>query len=231
MASNVEEKVGVNADCVFSTASRREFIRFGLAGLASPILLGCGSHLNAQRRDDDLRSKLLNNAIKDAGVTWCGARDLPERVTSKALLATAADKGERFIIDGTVYAADGKTAAPNTLIYLYHTDIYGIYGRDGEHQHGRYRTWLLTDEKGRYSFETIRPASYPNTTIAAHIHMTVTTAEKKEDWIDSILFEEDKFISRSERHNAGKKGGFQPIVTLEKRSDGKFYGSRNIQLA
>ncbi len=231
MASNVEERVDVSADCVFSKASRREFIRFGVAGLASPILLGCGTQLNAQRRDDDLRSKLLNSAIKDTSVSWCGARDLPERVASKALLATAADKGERLIIEGAVYAADGKTAAPNTLIYLYHTDVYGIYGRDGEHQHGRYRAWLLTDDKGRYSFETIRAASYPNTTIAAHIHMTITTTTQKEDWIDSILFEEDKFISSSERQNSGKKGGFRPIVTLEKRSDGKFYGIRDIQLA
>ena len=61
--------------------------------------------------------------------------------------------------------------------------------------------------------------------------MTITTAEKKEDWIDSILFEEDKFISRSERQNAGKKGGFQPIVSLEKHTDGKLYGIRDIQLA
>lgn len=230
MASIINVDSETKADCVFSRASRREFIRLGLAGLASPFLLGCGVQLNAQRRGDDLRSQLLNNAIKDTGISWCGARDLPERVASKALLATTADKGERLIIEGTVYSADGKTAAPNTLIYLYHTDIYGVYGRDGEHQHGRYRAWLLTDDKGRYSFETIRPASYPNTTIAAHVHMTVTTAAQKEDWIDSILFEGDKFISRSERQNAGKKGGFQPIVSLERRSDGKYYGVRDIQL-
>lgn len=230
MASNMNEKVGTQANRIFSITSRREFIQFGLMGLASPMLFGCDTQLNAQRREDDLRPQLLNNAIKDTGVSWCGARDLPEKVSSNAILATSSDKGERLMIGGTVYAADGKTVAPNALIYLYHTDIYGIYRRDGEHRHGRYRAWLLTDDKGRYSFETIRPASYPDTTIAAHVHMTVTTVKQKEDWIDSILFEGDKFISRSEQLNAGKKGGFQPIITLTRRSDGKFYGVRDIQL-
>ena len=46
--------------------------------------------------------------------------------------------------------ADGKRGAPNVLIYLYHTDIEGYYGRNGEHKHGRYRGWLLTDADGRY---------------------------------------------------------------------------------
>lgn len=135
-----------------------------------------------------------------------------------------------MLISGTVYQADGKSPAPNTLIYLYHTDMYGIYGRAGQHKHGKFRGWMLTDAKGRYEFRSIRPASYPNTTFAAHVHMTVTTADKREDWIDSILFEGDRFISAREREQAGRRGGFQPIVKLEKTSGGLWQATRDIQL-
>ena len=89
---------------------------------------------------------------------------------------------------------------------------------------------MLTDKQGRYEFRSIRPASYPNTTFAAHVHMTLTGRAFKEDWIDSILFEGDKFISRRERETAGEKGGFNPILQLEKGADGILRGVRNIQL-
>lgn len=86
----------------------------------------------------------------------------------------------------------------------------------------------MTDEKGTYEFESIRPASYPNSTIAAHIHMTVTTVDRKEDWIDSILFEGDRFITERERES--RKGGFDPILKLTKNADGVFTGVRDIKL-
>jgi hypothetical protein len=60
--------------------------------------------------------------------------------------------------------------------------------------------------------------------------MTLTGKNFKEDWIDSILFEGDKFITAQERNQAGKKGGFNPILELEKGADGILRGVRDIQL-
>jgi protocatechuate 3,4-dioxygenase, beta subunit len=134
-----------------------------------------------------------------------------------------------MLISGTVYQPDGKTPAPNTLMYLYHTDIYGHYGKGSEPRHGRYRGWMLTDEKGRYEFSSIRPASYPDSTISAHVHMTITTKDMREDWVDSILFEGDRFITTRERSQIGK-GGFNPILNMEKGADGVMRGVRDIQL-
>ncbi|MEO7672867.1 MAG: hypothetical protein ABIU09_02170 [Pyrinomonadaceae bacterium] len=143
-------------------------------------------------------------------------------------MAPDSDKGERILVSGTVLRPDGKTPAANTLIYLYHTDIYGIYGRNGEHRHGRYRGWMLTDSRGRYEFESIKPASYPNSTIASHIHITLTTESLKEDWVDSILFEGDRFITEQER--VVRKGGFDPVLKFVRGSDGISRGVRDIQL-
>jgi protocatechuate 3,4-dioxygenase beta subunit len=145
-------------------------------------------------------------------------------------LSEKSDKDVPLIISGTVFEPDGKTPAPNVLIYFYHTDSEGYYGKGAKPVHGHFRGWLLTDAQGRYEFSTIKPASYPNQTFAAHIHMTVTGKNFREDWLDSILFEGDKFISVRERSQAGRKGGFNPILPLEKNANGILHGIRNIQL-
>lgn len=211
--------------------NRREFLkRASLAAVAFPFLLNCQSDTLAQKSSDDILSRIKKNA-KPKGAEGMGAIDAPAGVSWKTALSTDADKGEKMIISGTIFEPDGKTPAPNVLIYIYHTDIEGYYGRKpGEHKHGRYRGWLLTDEKGRYEFQTIKPAPYPENRFAAHIHTTLTTAAMKEDWIDSYLFEGDPLISARERQEAGKRGGFNPILKLEKGANGIWRGTRDIQL-
>lgn len=208
--------------------NRRDFIKFAAASVAAvPLFAACSDDTFAQQSGDGLLAVLKRNSVQDKNCEWCDARDVPDGVSHQTILAGSEDKGDRIKISGTVYGNNGKPV-PNALIYLYHTDVYGNYGAKGEHKHGRYRGWMLTGDDGRYEFETIRPASYPNSTIAAHIHMTVTTKDHREDWIDSILFEGDRFITDRER--ASRKGGFNPILTLEKDAAGISRGVRNIQL-
>jgi protocatechuate 3,4-dioxygenase, beta subunit len=195
--------------------NRREFLkRASLAAVAFPFLLSCENDTLAQKSQSDILTLIKKNALPKGG-EWSGAIDAPADVSSKFTLSKDSDKGEKMLISGTVFEADGKTPAPNVLIYLYHTDIEGYYGRSGEHRHGRYRGWLLTDAKGKYEFQTIKPAPYPENRFAAHIHTTITTAKMKEDWIDSYLFEGDALISARERETAG---------------NGVWTATRNIQL-
>lgn len=207
--------------------NRRDFLnRVSTVALAMPLLANCAS---AQKSAEASNLELIKKNAMQGDCNWCGAKDAPANVGWRSVFAKEGEKGEPLIVSGTVFMPD-RTPATNILIYAYHTDTEGIYGRDGEPQHGRFRGWMLTDEKGRYEIKTIKPASYPNSTIAAHIHMTLTGTAFKEDWIDSVLFEGDKFISTRERNKAGNKGGFNPILTLEKKSDGILYGVRDIQL-
>ncbi len=214
------------------TENRREFLkRASVAVLTFPILLNCKNSTLAQKSNEDILSLIKKNANTSPAVNWCGAIDVPDNVSWKTALSKKSDKDEPMIISGTVFQPDGKTPAPNILIYFYHTDSDGFYGRgNGEIRHGHFRGWMLTGAKGRYEFSSIKPAPYPNRTEAAHIHMTLTGKNFKEDSIDSILFEGDKFIFAQERNMAGKKGGFNPIVQLEKGVDGILRGTRDIQL-
>ncbi|HEX8248241.1 MAG TPA: hypothetical protein VF599_08730 [Pyrinomonadaceae bacterium] len=211
--------------------SRRRFLKqASLAALAFPLLINCKSDALAQKSENELLSRIKINALP-ASAEGMGAIDVPDNVSWKTVLAKKSERDEPMIISGTVYQADGKTPAPGVLIYFYHTDSEGIYGRgNGEHKHGHFRGWMLTDTKGRYEISSIKPTSYPNRTFAAHIHMTLTGKNFKEDWIDSILFEGDRFISAQERNQAGRKGGFNPILKLEKGADGSLRGTRDIQL-
>jgi protocatechuate 3,4-dioxygenase, beta subunit len=213
-------------------ATRRDFIRNTLvAAAALPLITSCRSSAFAGDTSSDLLALIKKNAIQDVNGEWSGAISAPADVSWKTVLSNETNKGEPMEISGTVFQADGKTPASNTLIYLYHTDLYGIYGRGDEHRHGRYRSWILTDSRGRYEFESIRPAPYPENRFAAHVHMTVTTKDSKEDWIDSILFDGDRLISPQERNLAGRKGGFNPILTFKKGANGVLNAERNIQLA
>lgn len=203
--------------------------RAGVAAIAFPLLINCKSDTMAQKAESGALELIKKNANTSPAVNWCGAIDAPDNVSWKTALSKKSDKDEPMIISGTIFQPDGKTPAPDILIYFYHTDIEGYYGRgNGEKQHGHFRGWMLTDAKGRYEFSSIKPAAYPNRTFAAHVHMTLTGKNFREDSIDSILFEGDKFITAEER--IVRKGGFNPIVKLEKGADGILRATRDIQL-
>ncbi len=211
--------------------NRRDFLKKAIvATTALPLITSCRSDAIAQTTRNDLLDAIRKNT-RPKGAEGMGAIDFPADVRSKYRVVSEKEGGEQMVISGTVYQSDGKTLAANALLYLYHTDAEGYYGRTAnEHKHGRYRGWLLTGNDGRYSFITIKPAPYPEQRFAAHIHMTVTTPTAREDWIDSILFEGDRLINSREREEAGRRGGFNPIVTLNKGDGGLYYATRDIQL-
>jgi len=215
--------------------NRREFLRRASLGtFAFPFLINCKSEILAQRSNKDVLNLMRKNALspKDCD-NWCGSvHEAPDDVSWKAVLAEEKDEGEPLIISGTVYEKNGKIPAPNVLIYAYHTNAKGFYGRGkGEHPHGKHHGWMLTDERGRYEFRTIKPAQYPLRDTPAHIHFTLAGIDFKEYWIDDIWFEGDDLITPEiKKKQLTGRGGFNGILKLEKKADGILYGVRNIKL-
>lgn len=119
-------------------------------------------------------------------------------------------------VTGTVYKLDGTTPADNVIIYVYHTDHKGVYPKTSnskgwESRHGYLRGWMKTGKDGKYTFYTSRPASYPNTTVAQHIHITVKEPNLNEYYIDSYHFTDDPNLPKNILNKTNPRGGYGVI--------------------
>lgn len=166
---------------------------------------------------------------------WCGGADAPPSPGTTATLFPPDEPGERLLLHGTVYAADGRTPAPGVLLYAYNTNAAGIYPvRDGAtgnaRRHGYLRGWVVSGTDGGYRFHTIRPAAYPGRAEPAHIHMTVTAPGGAEYWLDNVLFEGDPLIVPRILERRSGSGG-RAIVRLRRRGDGVLVARRDVILA
>ncbi|MBL7748881.1 MAG: hypothetical protein JNM19_15695, partial [Chitinophagaceae bacterium] len=90
------------------------------------------------------------------------------------------------------------------------------------------RGWVKTNEKGEYSFYTLRPASYPNSKAAQHIHPVIKEPGISDYYIDEFLFDDDPNLSATDRDRQEERGG-NGIITLTS-GNGMFYGKRDIIL-
>lgn len=161
---------------------------------------------------------------------------MPDNLNSEITIAGKDEPGERFFLRGRVFKADGKTPYPNVIIYSYHTDANGIYSKKGDETgirrwHGRLHGWCRSDAEGWFTIHTIRPASYPNSRNAAHIHHVVQEPDGSEPYyISETVFEDDKFVDARYRANEKRSGMSSGIVKLGKDARGVWEGKRFVTL-
>ena len=96
------------------------------------------------------------------------------------------EPGQRILITGHVFGADGKPRS-GIQLYAYHTDAKGLYRPDGSSGEPRLRGTLLTAADGSYEIDTIKPAPYPHRDIPAHIHVHLRWLDKDQE--EEIRFE------------------------------------------
>jgi len=133
------------------------------------------------------------------------------------------DKGQKLLVTGTVYKLDGRTPAPDVIVYYYQTDVSGYYpvfeGLDKRAQnHGSIRGWVKTDDKGRYAIYTIRPAPYPGRSTPAHIHVLIKEPNiEHEYYIDDFVFDDDPLVIAEKKkkpfENRGGSGILRTLVS------------------
>jgi protocatechuate 3,4-dioxygenase beta subunit len=136
---------------------------------------------------------------------------------NKSLKATDTISGfhtmnEKIKLYGTVYKQDGKTPASDIILYFYHTDDYGKYptranSKNWERRHGYLRGWVKTDNDGKYELYTGRPASYPNSTVPQHVHVTVKEPNKNEYYIEDYYFDDDPNLPKNFKTRENPRGG------------------------
>ena len=163
---------------------------------------------------------------------------MPSTFSSVARIAPEGEPGSPLVVTGRVFGADGKPRR-GVIVYAYHTNAKGIYpppdpprSTFSNHQ-GRLRGWAMTDARGRYTFHTIRPANYPNTTIAQHIHMHVIERGCATYFIDELLFTDDPMFQRMDPEEQSREGpgrGGKGITTPRRDASGAWLVERDIHL-
>jgi catechol 1,2-dioxygenase len=88
----------------------------------------------------------------------------------RTMLAGAKEPGERLRIRGAIVGPDCATRLPRTLLDVWQADAQGEYHWKDEDY--RLRGQILTNDRGEYEFETIKPAGYGGR--PAHIHFTIS---------------------------------------------------------
>lgn len=155
-------------------------------------------------------------------------------LTWSAVIPPEDEPGERLILTGTVFAPDGRTPVSGVVVYAHHTNAHGVYPKRGDEQgwarrHGYLRGWVVTNARGQYQFDTIRPAPYPGGDIPAHIHLTVKESDRQEYWIDDVVFADDPLVDDRFRARVGDRGG-SGIIHLTRDAAGTWQGRRDIVL-
>ena len=137
-----------------------------------------------QGRNTSLRPPLSSLAWTAALVLFAGAlgvaqsaKQAPAGAPSTGRVATAGEPGRVIKVSGLVVDSAGATVR-DASIYAYQTDAEGYYGVKpaSDSQNPRLKIFLRSDALGAWSFDTIKPGSYPNGSIPAHIHFEVSAA-------------------------------------------------------
>lgn len=96
----------------------------------------------------------------------------PPNLSSTARIAPTSEPGSPLVVRGRLLNVDGSPAA-DAVVFAYHTDRGGLYDKPENGPHSwRLRGWVKTEKDGAFTFETIRPGSYPNSNNPPHVHFT-----------------------------------------------------------
>ena len=187
------------------------------------LLTGC----NGQTKNNTATSqnidieKLVGGGCDGCEIMFVG---MPQNISSVDTSVGWTEKGQKLLVTGKVYKIDGKTPAPNVIVYYWQTDNNGLYsptkGMDeNAKRHGHIRGWVKTDEQGNYSIYTIRPAPYPNENIPAHIHTSIKEPNvENEYYIDEFVFDDDKLLTGEKRKKLENRGGSGILRLLNKEN-------------
>jgi protocatechuate 3,4-dioxygenase, beta subunit len=154
--------------------------------------------------------KLVGGGCDGCEIMYVG---MPNNISPTDTSSGWTEKGQKILVTGKVYKIDGKTPAPNVIIYYWQTDHNGYYSPkekldEKAKRHGHIRGWVKTDENGNYSIYTIKPAPYPNDNIPAHIHTSIKEPNiKNEYYIDEFVFDDDKLLTSAKRKALENRGG------------------------
>ena len=147
-------------------------------------------------------------------------------------IATPQEPGTRIYISGTIVDANGKPVS-GVKMFLYHTDNTGYYSRPvNDPRQARLRGTLWSNAAGQYSFHTIKPAHYGDTSSppAIHIHVHLQPPGAPDHWVESFYFGDDPRLPGAGRNQNRESDRFSNIITLSSSDTGLLKGVRDFRI-
>ena len=161
------------------------------------LLLLCLVFTNCNGQTSDKKQPVKNNIVGDS----CEGCELmyigmPKVISSEHTSIGWKQSLQKLILTGTIFQPDGKTPAPEVIIYYWHTDDNGLYSANNEtpkkaKEHGKLRGWVKSDKNGNYIIKTSRPAAYPNDNIPQHIHLSIKEPNITNQYYADLYFDDD----------------------------------------
>lgn len=129
-------------------------------------------------------------------------------------------KTNKLKLTGIVYQSDGVTPAKDVIIYIEQPDEDGDFDlrRTGEERYVFHRSWVKTDEDGRYTFHTFVPGNDRRYNQLQQIFPLIKTPSKKAYELQSFVFNDDPLLTKRCRKRLAKNGQTERILNTKKEN-------------
>lgn len=165
---------------------------FGIFILFTALLTSCNGQTRQQSNEIQQTYKV------GGGCEGCELMyvEMPKEISSEHTSLGWEEGKQKLILTGKVFQLDGRTPAPNVIIYYWHTDDKGLYSSNSQtpkkvKEHGKLRGWVKSDKEGNYTIKTSRPTAYPNDNIPHHIHLAIKEPDIANEYFADLYFDDD----------------------------------------
>jgi catechol 1,2-dioxygenase len=144
-------------------------------------------------------------------------------------ICTNTEAMDRLFVSGFLFDRDCKTPIPNAKMEVWQADYEGKYSTEAK---GECRSFIMTDSRGFYQYQTIMPGRYDDGGYRpAHVHFKIT-AKDYGVFVTQQYFKNDHFLGDNDSCKRCMSGHPSLQTEVSHFSDIKTYvGKWNIYLA
>lgn len=153
-----------------------------------------------------------------------------KKLSNTASIPDYASKPNPLKITGTVFLSDGKTPAPDVILYINQADENGNYELIKNHgeRYVYHRAWVKTNADGHYTFYTFIPGKIKRSNDFKKIHMVVKEPNQPVRNGYDLIFDNDPLLTKSCRKKLAKRG--IDNILKPAKEDSIFVATKNIVL-
>ena len=125
-------------------------------------------------------------------------------------------KTNKLKLTGVIYESDGVTPAKDVIMFIEQPNEDGGFDlrNEGDNRYVFHRSWVKTDEDGRYTFYTFVPGNDRRYNQLQQIFPIIKESSKPEYMLESFLFDEDPLLSKACRKKITKRGDITRILKI-----------------